>query len=79
MDHQSVFSARTYAGAASSYVPEEDSNQHIRAQLEAFILDFRLDNSFLYRLALLAPALSPHWSFLLMRFHPEINYEKTPS
>lgn len=51
MDHQSVFSARTYAGAASSYVPEEDSNQHIRAQLEAFILDFRLDNSFIYRLA----------------------------
>ncbi|CCC08933.1 hypothetical protein SMACR_03239 [Sordaria macrospora] len=49
MDHQSVFSARTYAGAASSYVPEEDSNQHIRAQLEAFILDFRLDNSFIYR------------------------------
>lgn len=59
MDYQSVFSARTYAGAASSYVPEEDSNQHIRAQLEAFILDFRLDNSFIYRfvLYLAAPLL----------------------
>lgn len=46
MDHQSVFSSRlfgpTFAGA-------DDSSTAVRAQLEKFILEFRLDNSFIYR------------------------------
>ncbi|KAL1836700.1 hypothetical protein VTJ49DRAFT_4745 [Mycothermus thermophilus] len=45
MDRQSVFSSRLYTAQAES----EDSNTHIRSLLESFILDFRLDNSFIYR------------------------------
>jgi len=47
MDRQSVFSTRLYYDAASE---RGDTNQQIRQQLESFILDFRLDNSFIYRL-----------------------------
>ncbi|EGS21015.1 DNA replication licensing factor mcm5-like protein [Thermochaetoides thermophila DSM 1495] len=46
MDRQSVFSTRLYYDAASE---RGDTNQQIRQQLESFILDFRLDNSFIYR------------------------------
>jgi DNA replication licensing factor MCM5 len=45
MDRQSVFSSRLYGTPTES----EDSNTHIRALLESFILDFRLDNIFIYR------------------------------
>ncbi|KAG7289067.1 minichromosome maintenance protein 5 [Staphylotrichum longicolle] len=45
MDRQSVFSSRLYDTPADS----EDSNTHIRSLLESFILDFRLDNLFVYR------------------------------
>lgn len=48
MDRQSVFSSRLYDTPADS----EDSNTHIRSLLESFILDFRLDNLFIYRSAL---------------------------
>jgi DNA replication licensing factor MCM5 len=47
MDRQSVFTSRLYGAPAES----EDSNTHIRGQLESFILDFRLDNLFIYRSA----------------------------
>jgi DNA replication licensing factor MCM5 len=47
MDRQSVFSSRLYGAPTES----EDSNTHIRALLESFILDFRLDNIFIYRSA----------------------------
>ncbi|KAL2122350.1 hypothetical protein VTJ04DRAFT_2805 [Mycothermus thermophilus] len=45
MDRQSVFSSHLYGPTAET----EDSNTHIRKLLESFILDFRLDNSFIYR------------------------------
>ncbi|KAK4127634.1 MCM-domain-containing protein [Parathielavia appendiculata] len=45
MDRQSVFSSRLYGTPAES----EDSNTHVRALLESFILDFRLANIFIYR------------------------------
>ncbi len=45
MDRQSVFSTRLYPAET------EDSNTHIRGLLESFILDFRLDNIFIYRSA----------------------------
>lgn len=45
MDRQSVYSSRLYGTPSES----EDSNTHVRALLESFILDFRLDNLFIYR------------------------------
>ena len=32
-----------------SFAQGEDTNLQVQAQLEAFILDFRLDNVFVYR------------------------------
>ncbi|KAK3327874.1 MCM2/3/5 family-domain-containing protein [Cercophora scortea] len=46
MDHQSVFSSRLYP---TSYGETEDTNLQVRTLLESFILDFRLDNAFIYR------------------------------
>jgi hypothetical protein len=46
MDRQSVFSTHVYD---STFAQGEDTNLQIQAQLEAFILDFRLDNVFVYR------------------------------
>jgi len=46
MDRQSVFSSRLYP---PSFGENEDTNSQIRTLLESFILDFRLDNSFIYR------------------------------
>ncbi len=46
MDRQSVFSSRLYP---SSFGENEDTNLQVRSLLESFILDFRLDNSFIYR------------------------------
>ncbi|EAQ86483.1 conserved hypothetical protein [Chaetomium globosum CBS 148.51] len=45
MDRQSVFTSRLYGTQAES----ENSNTHVRGLLESFILDFRLDNIFIYR------------------------------
>ncbi|KAL2156990.1 hypothetical protein VTH06DRAFT_8827 [Thermothelomyces fergusii] len=45
MDRQSVFTSRLYGTPAET----EDSNTQIRSLLESFILDFRLDNVFVYR------------------------------
>ncbi|KAK4237985.1 MCM2/3/5 family-domain-containing protein [Achaetomium macrosporum] len=45
MDRQSVFTSRLYGAPAES----EDSPTRIRSLLESFILDFRLDNIFIYR------------------------------
>lgn len=47
MDRQSVFTSRLYGTQAES----ENSNTHVRGLLESFILDFRLDNIFIYRSA----------------------------
>ncbi|KAK3378518.1 MCM2/3/5 family-domain-containing protein [Podospora didyma] len=46
MDRQSVFSSRLYP---ASYGESQDTNLQVRAQLESFILDFRLDNIYIYR------------------------------
>lgn len=46
MDRQSVFTTRLYQ---DSFPESEDSNLHVRNLLESFILDFRLDNIFIYR------------------------------
>ena len=48
MDRQSVFTSRLYLDAPGG---SEDSNSSVRTQLETFILDFRLDNIFIYRSA----------------------------
>ncbi|KAL2176331.1 MCM2/3/5 family-domain-containing protein [Thermothelomyces heterothallicus CBS 202.75] len=45
MDRQSVFTSRLYGTPAET----EESNTQIRSLLESFILDFRLDNVFVYR------------------------------
>ncbi len=47
MDRQSVFTSRVFDTPADS----EDSNTHVRGLLESFILDFRLDNIYIYRSA----------------------------
>lgn len=46
MDRQSVFSTHVYD---ATFAQGEDTNLQVQAQLEAFILDFRLDNVFVYR------------------------------
>lgn len=48
MDRQSVFTSRLYLDAPGA---SEDSNSSVRTLLETFILDFRLDNIFIYRSA----------------------------
>ncbi|KAL2152055.1 hypothetical protein VTH82DRAFT_5239 [Thermothelomyces myriococcoides] len=45
MDRQSVFTSRLYGTPAET----EETNTQIRSLLESFILDFRLDNVFVYR------------------------------
>ena len=47
MDRQSVFTSRVFDTPADS----EDSNTHVRGLLESFILDFRLENIYIYRSA----------------------------
>lgn len=46
MDRGSVFSSRLYP---PSFGENEDTNLQVRTLLESFILDFRLDNIFIYR------------------------------
>ena len=48
MDQRSVFSSRLFD---PSFAGAEDSSTAVRAALEQFILEFRLDNSFIYRFA----------------------------
>lgn len=51
MDRQSVFTSRLYGTPAET----EETNTQIRSLLESFILDFRLDNVFVYRFDSCAP------------------------
>ncbi|KAM7204208.1 MCM2/3/5 family domain containing protein [Rhypophila sp. PSN 637] len=44
MDRASVYSTRVFGREEAP-----DTNQNVRTQLESFILDFRLDNAFIYR------------------------------
>ncbi|GFP55376.1 DNA replication licensing factor mcm5 [Trichoderma asperellum] len=46
MDRQSVYSARVYE---SNFGDADDTRLQLQSQLETFILDFRLDNNFVYR------------------------------
>lgn len=46
MDRQSVYSAHVYE---PSYGENGDTRLQLLQQLETFILDFRLDNNFVYR------------------------------
>ncbi len=46
MDRQSVFSLSVLPPDQDA---SEDSRTHIQSQLRAFILEFRLDNAFVYR------------------------------
>jgi DNA replication licensing factor MCM5 len=46
MDRQSVYSSHVFA---PTFDEGENTNLQLQAQLETFILDFRLENSFIYR------------------------------
>ncbi|KAK5993435.1 DNA replication licensing factor mcm5 [Cladobotryum mycophilum] len=46
MDRQSVYSAHVYE---SNFGDNNDTRLQLQSQLETFILDFRLDNNFVYR------------------------------
>jgi DNA replication licensing factor MCM5 len=46
MDRQSVYSTHVYE---SNFGENTDTRLQVQAQLETFILDFRLDNNFIYR------------------------------
>lgn len=48
MDRQSVYSTHVFE---PSFGDNGDSRLQLRKQLETFILDFRLDNNFVYRYA----------------------------
>lgn len=49
MDRQSVYSAHVYE---PTFGENGDTRLQLQTQLETFILDFRLDNNFVYRFAL---------------------------
>lgn len=55
MDRRSVYTSHVLE---SNYSETEDTNLQVQAQLEAFILDFRLDNIFIYRYGTLSSMLS---------------------
>lgn len=46
MDTQSVYTTRTYT---SNYADTADSATQVKAQIEEFILSFRLENNYVYR------------------------------
>lgn len=46
MDRQSIYSAHVYEPSSGD---SGDSRLQLQNQLETFILDFRLDNNFVYR------------------------------
>lgn len=46
MDRQSVYSTHVYE---PSFGENSDTRLQLQTQLETFILDFRLDNNFVYR------------------------------
>lgn len=58
MDTQSVYSTHVYE---PSFTETGDTRSQIQTQLETFVLDFRLDNNFVYRCV-------QHWSYLMTRF-----------
>lgn len=53
MDRQSVYTAHVFD---PSFGDNGDSRLQLQTQLETFILDFRLDNNFVYRFAHPAPS-----------------------
>ncbi|KAI9898434.1 hypothetical protein N3K66_006794 [Trichothecium roseum] len=63
MDTQSVYTTRTFA---SNYTDTADSATQVRAQIEEFILSFRLENNYVYRDQLRENAL-------LKRFFCDVN------
>ncbi|KAJ6785114.1 hypothetical protein PWT90_08109 [Aphanocladium album] len=63
MDTQSVYSTHVYE---PSFAETGDTRQQIQTQLETFILDFRLDNNFVYRDQLRENAL-------LQKYYCDIN------
>ena len=69
MDRQSAYSLSVLAPDPDA---SEDSRSQIQAQLREFILEFRLDNAFIYRYAQL-PFESPPTD----ESNEEINYERT--
>jgi DNA replication licensing factor MCM5 len=48
MDRGSIYSAHVYE---PSFGENRDTRLKLQTQLETFILDFRLDNNFVYRFA----------------------------
>lgn len=71
MDTQSVYTTRTFA---SNYTDTADSATQVRAQIEEFILSFRLENNYVYRLV--AQLLSVIIDGILTVI--VINFEKMP-
>lgn len=61
MDTQSVYSTHVYE---PSVAETGDTRQQIQTQLETFVLDFRLDNHFVYRYVT-APVMTTHWLTIL--------------
>jgi DNA replication licensing factor MCM5 len=49
MDRRSVYTLSVGLGPGSQAGGEPDSRAHIQQQLIDFILDFRIDNAFIYR------------------------------
>ena len=49
MDHQSVYSTHVFEPSQGE---NTDTRLQVQGQLETFILDYRLDNNFVYRLVL---------------------------
>lgn len=70
MDQQSVYSLSVLAPDPNA---SEDSRTHIQAQLRDFILEFRLDNAFIYRYAIFGLGFGNTDGKLLA----EIKFEKT--
>jgi len=62
MDRQSVYTLSLGFSQASEAGEEPDSRQHIQQQLVDFILEFQIDNVFLYRYAFL-------WTMYRPRMH----------
>lgn len=55
MDHQSVYTTRTFS---SNFDDSTDTRIQLQNQLETFILNFRLDNNYVYRFGARLPAFS---------------------
>ena len=73
MDRQSIYASHVYE---PSYGENEDTRIQLQAQLETFILDFRLDNVFVYRYVRLLPWASVRRE---LTWPPEINCARMSS